>query len=454
MAGPRTVFICQECGCTSVRWLGKCPECEQWNTFLTRDDPRETAPGPAVSRSGVGVQSLGEIGAQGESRLPTGVGELDRVLGGGIVLGSVLLIGGEPGVGKSTLLLQVLARLVDAGRRVLYISAEESPLQIKLRAERLGVVRDGLFLLVESCLETILAEIRQRRPEVVVVDSVQAVFSAAVPSPPGTIVQVREVAGRLISLAKGEGISTILVGHVTKDGSLAGPKVLEHMVDTVISFESDAGHLYRLVRAGKNRYGSTSEVGIFQMGDRGLVEVDNPSGIFLGLHREPQSGTVVVPSLEGRRPLLVEVQALVSATGSAAGRRSVSGLDLNRVIMLLAVLEKRVGLIFASTDVYVNASGGFRLVEPAADLPILLALASSHRNLPLPAGTAAFGEVSLTGEVRGVSGVETRLRGLAKLGFRRCLLPESAREALESRPPGLELVFLDGVDQAVAFVNG
>jgi DNA repair protein RadA/Sms len=414
-----------------VRWLGRCPECQSWNTFFEEAAAERRVgapPRPASAGSGV-ARSLAELEATPETRFSTGIAELDLVLGGGLVVGSVVLIGGEPGIGKTTLLLSALAGLHDRGKRVMYVSGEESALQIKLRAERIGAVRPGLLLLTENCLETMEAEVRNRKPEVLVLDSVQSTYSVYSPSPPGTVAQVRESAARLISLAKGEGITTFLVGHVTKEGSLAGPKVLEHMVDTVLYFENDTGQLCRIIRASKNRFGSTNEVGIFRMGDGGLEPVQNPSTFFLGLHRSPLPGTAIVPILEGRRPILVEVQALVSPTAYSTGRRSVTGLDLNRVVMLLAVLEKRGGLVFGSADVYVNVSGGFRIVEPAADLAVLAALVSGHRNTPVPPSTAFIGEVSLTGEVRGVSGMDTRVRELARLGFSRVVTPPSPREA-------------------------
>ncbi len=449
MAGAKKLFHCQECGHTSVRWLGRCPECQQWNTFL------ETTPDPGGRGRSVGgpggspAAPISGIDGSPAARITTGLPEMDRVLGGGVVPGSVTLIGGEPGIGKSTLLLQVMAGLARGGRRVLYISGEESAGQIRMRGERIGTLEDGLLILVESNLERAMAEIERVGPEVLVVDSVQAVYSDLAPSPPGTIVQVREVARQITSVAKTVGIPAFIIGHVTKEGNLAGPKMLEHMVDTVLYFEGDSGHLYRLVRAIKNRYGSTNEVGIFRMGEGGLEPVENPSALFMGGTGDPQPGTVVVPSLEGQRPILVEIQSLVSATTYASGRRSVSGFDLNQVIMLLAVLEKRAGLAFGSSDVYVNAGGGMRLVEPAADLAILTALASGMRNVPLEKGTAVFGEVSLTGEIRGVGGAYPRLKEAWKLGFRRCVLPSACRDQVKKRKLGIELIFVGQVADAL-----
>jgi DNA repair protein RadA/Sms len=432
-----------------VRWLGKCPECQQWNTLIEEEiyDDRGKASTPGVA--GGPAVPLARVEGVRETRLATGLTEFDRILGGGAVAGSVVLIGGEPGVGKSTLLLQVLAGLAISGRRVLYVTGEESASQIRMRAERLGVIGEDLFVLAETSLERIVSEIRKVGPAVVVIDSVQAVYSDRSPSPPGTIVQIREAARQLAAMAKGDGITAFLIGHVTKEGSLAGPKVLEHVVDTVLYFEGDPGHLYRIVRSTKNRYGSTNEVGLFRMGDDGLKVVENPSELFLGDSRSLCPGTVVIPSLEGQRPILIEVQALVSSSGLASGRRSSSGLDLSRVIMLLAVLEKRAGMIFGSADVYVNASGGLRLVEPAADLGVLLALASSHRDVPLGGRTAVFGEVGLTGEVRGVHGAFTRVKEASKLGFQRCMIPSVCREQMKNRPLGIEVLFVSMVEEAL-----
>ncbi len=452
MAAPRITYACQECGYTSIRWLGRCPECDRWNTFV-EERPAGEAPGSRPALSGGSARPMNELEAESEPRLATGVGELDRVLGGGLVPGSVVLIGGEPGIGKTTLLLQAMSSLAGAGGRALYVSGEESAQQIRLRAGRIGADGGNLWVLVETCLENIAAEIGRLKPTVCVVDSVQAVFSGRCPSPPGTVAQVREVTAGMITLAKGDNFPVFLVGHVTKEGNLAGPKLLEHMVDTVLYFEGDPGHAYRVIRAAKNRFGSTDEVGIFQMGDDGLRPVADPSALFAGKPLDPAPGTAVVASLEGRRPILVEVQALVSPAGYGAGRRSVSGLDLSRFVMLLAVLEKRAGLSFGSMDVYANTAGGLRLAEPAADLGVLLALAGSHRNVSLPPGTAVFGEVSLTGEVRGVSGAMLRLRELSKLGFRSCLLPEACREAVGEPPPGMRVVSVGAVDDALRAVD-
>ncbi len=452
MAQPRTIFVCQECGHAEVKWRGNCPSCGRWHTFVEETETPGPAPAQLQGFGGGQARPLAEVALESEERIPTGSGELDRVLGGGLVKGSVVLVGGEPGIGKTTLLLQVLSGMAAAGKRVLYISGEESARQIRLRAERIDALDPGLLVLIESGLEAILEAACGSRPEVLVLDSVQAVQSARNPSPPGTIAQVREAAARLIALAKGTGVSVFLVGHVTKDGSIAGPKVLEHMVDTVLYFETDTGQQFRMIRASKNRYGSTNEVGIFRMGDRGLAGVEDPSALFVGERSAPQSGVAVVPCMEGRRPLLIEVQALVSSSSYAVGRRSVTGLDMNRVTMLLAVLEKRAGLSFGSMDVYVNAAGGMRLLEPAADLGILLALASSHRGRPLGPSTAAFGEVSLTGEVRLVPSVDLRLREAKRLGFRHCFLPRAASERVGQDGQGMDLHFAGTVDDLALIV--
>jgi DNA repair protein RadA/Sms len=446
MAQPKTLFVCQECGHAEVKWRGNCPSCGRWHTFVEEAETPAAGSLPPAGLGGGQACPLAEVTLEAEERIPTGAVELDRVLGGGLVKGSVVLVGGEPGIGKTTLLLQVLSGMAGAGRRVLYVSGEESARQIRLRAERINSLHQGLMVLVESGLEAIMEAVNRNRPEVLVLDSVQAVQSARNPSPPGTIAQVREAAARLIALAKGSGTSVFLVGHVTKEGSIAGPKVLEHMVDTVLYFESDTGQQFRLIRASKNRYGSTNEVGIFRMEETGLAGVEDPSALFLGERSMPQSGVAIVPCMEGRRPLLIEVQALVASSSFSVGRRSVSGLDMNRVTMLLAVLEKRAGLAFGAMDVYVNAAGGMRLLEPAADLGILLALASSHRGRPLGPSTAAFGEVSLTGEVRLVPSVDLRLREARRLGFRHCFLPRAAAERIGQEGQGMELHFADTVD--------
>jgi DNA repair protein RadA/Sms len=378
-----------------------------------------------------------------------GIAELDRVLGGGVVPGSFILIGGDPGIGKSTLLLQAADRLARCGP-VLYVTAEESIRQVKLRGERLGVSADPLFLLAETSLEAIFDRVKELKPAFLVVDSIQTIFTGALESAPGSVSQVRECAGRLMHLAKGEGIPTFIVGHVTKDGAIAGPRVLEHMVDTVLYFEGDPGHPYRILRAVKNRFGSTNEIGVFEMKEAGLAEVANPSELFLAERPEGAAGSAVVPSLEGSRPILVELQALVSGASFGTPRRTTMGIDHGRVSLLVAVLEKKVGLSLLSQDIFLNVAGGVRLDEPAVDLGVLAALASSHLNRPIPPRTILFGEVGLAGEVRAVSRPELRIKEAARLGFDRCFLPAGNLKNLEA-PAGMELI---GVRSAAEALEG
>jgi DNA repair protein RadA/Sms len=442
----KTIYTCQQCGYQSPKWLGKCPDCQKWNTLaeeaivLTRGKGRSPVPAGKPQR-------LHEVAGTEEDRIRCGIAEFDRVLGGGVVPGSFALIGGDPGIGKSTLLLQSIARLAEAAP-ALYFTAEESTRQVKLRAERLGVAAKDLFLLAETSLEAILERVRELGPGFLVVDSIQTIFTSALESAPGSVSQVRECAGRLMQVAKGDGIPTFIVGHVTKDGSIAGPRMLEHMVDTVLYFEGDAGHPYRILRAVKNRFGSTNEIGVFEMKESGLAEVANPSELFLAERPEGAAGSAVVSSLEGSRPILVELQALVSGSSFGTPRRTTIGIDHNRVSLLVAVLEKKVGLSLLSQDVFLNVAGGVRLDEPAADLGVIAALASSHLNRPLPPRTIVFGEVGLAGEVRAVSRPELRINEAARLGFDRCLLPAGNLKNLEP-PPGIALVGVRSAEEAL-----
>jgi DNA repair protein RadA/Sms len=443
----KTFFSCQQCGYQSPKWLGKCPDCHQWNTLAEEAVPVAAGNGRSVPPAGK-VQRLQEIAATEEDRRRCGIGELDRVLGGGIVPGSFILIGGTPGIGKSTLLLQVTGRLAAAGA-VLYVTGEESARQVKLRGERLGV-RDGeLYLLAETSLEAILERVREMRPDFLVIDSIQTMFTAALESAPGSVSQVRECAGRLMQLAKGEGIPVFIIGHVTKDGAIAGPRMLEHMVDTVLYFEGDPGHPYRILRAVKNRFGSTNEIGVFEMKEAGLVEVTNPSELFLAERPQGAAGSAVVPALEGSRPILVEVQALVSGSSYGTPRRTAMGIDHNRVSLLVAVLEKKVGHSLLAQDIFVNVAGGVRLEEPAVDLGVMAALASSHLNRPIPPRTILFGEIGLAGEVRAVSRPELRVNEAARLGFDRCLLPAGNLKNLEA-PAGMALIGVRSAEEALA----
>jgi DNA repair protein RadA/Sms len=454
----KTFYACQSCGHSSVQWLGRCPSCSSWNTFVEeRPEDAESGErrgaiseqkikriaegrGGSKSSSGGKPRRIRELESNEEVRWGTGIAELDRVLGGGMVEGSYLLLGGEPGIGKSTLLLQAMDRLAKS-RKVLYITGEESAEQVKLRAERLGVEADELFLASETSWEKVLAMVEETGPAVMAVDSIQTMFTAEIASAPGSVAQVREVGARLMHLAKRAGIVVILVGHVTKDGSIAGPRVLEHMVDTVLYFESVGGNSFRILRSVKNRFGSTNEIGVFDMEESGLKEVGNPSELFLAERPKGAPGSVVVSSMEGSRPLLVELQALVSRSVLGTPRRTVLGVDSSRAAILLAVLEKRIGLEIFDKDIFVNVVGGMQLSEPSSDLGLIAALASSFHNRPVDSDILFLGEVGLTGEVRSVSRVEDRLREAAVMGFRRCFLPQRNAALLkEGRHRGVELI--------------
>ncbi len=447
----KTIYTCQQCGHQSPKWMGKCPDCNQWNSLAEETVALVKGRGRApTATSGCSPQRLAEVQVTEEDRLRCGIGELDRVLGGGVVPGSFTLIGGDPGIGKSTLLLQAIDRLASLGK-ALYVTAEESARQVKLRGGRLGAQADELFLLAETSLEAILERVRELKPEFLVVDSIQTIFTGALESAPGSVSQVRECAGRLMQVAKGDGIPTFIVGHVTKDGAIAGPRMLEHMVDTVLYFEGDPGHPYRILRAVKNRFGSTNEIGVFEMKEVGLAEVANPSELFLAERPEGAAGSAVVPSLEGSRPILVELQALVSGSSFGTPRRTAMGIDHNRVSLLVAVLEKKVGLSLLAQDIFLNVAGGVRLDEPAVDLGVMAALASSHLNKPIPPRTILFGEVGLAGEVRAVSRPELRVKEAARLGFDRCLLPAGNLKNLEV-PAGIELLGVRSAEEALAGV--
>ena len=453
----KTIYSCQECGAQSQKWLGRCPECEAWNSLV------EERPVPAAAGAGAAAASAGaryslaatagprlyeEIDTVVSARLTTGIDEFDRVLGGGVVPGSLVLIGGEPGIGKSTLLLQAAAHFANTTGPVLYSSGEESEHQIKSRGQRLGIERAPLYLLAETCLERILEEIARLRPSLIVVDSIQTVFSLKFQSAPGSVGQVRESATQLLFAAKGQNIPTFLVGHVTKDGSLAGPKVLEHIVDTVLYFEGEKHHSHRIVRAVKNRFGAVSEMGVFEMTGKGLKAVPNPSALFLAERPSNVPGSAVLCCLEGSRPLLVEVQALVSTSSYGNARRMASGIDQNRLSLLLAVLEKRAGLNLAGEDVFINVAGGMTIDEPAADLAVVGAVASSLRNRPIRAGTAVFGEVGLAGEIRGTTQAALRVREAAQMGFTRVVVPEG-NVARDEAPAGCEIVTVKNVGEAL-----
>jgi DNA repair protein RadA/Sms len=449
----KPVFCCQECDAQSPKWLGRCPECGAWNSFAEeRPVPQAVAAASAEKRyslaAAAGPQLYDDIDTVVAERLSTGIGEFDRVLGGGVVPGSLVLIGGEPGIGKSTLLLQAAAHFASSIGTVLYCSGEESEHQIKSRGQRLGIERAPLYILAETCLERILEEITRLRPAFVIVDSIQTVFSLKFQSAPGSIGQVRESATQLLFAAKGQNIPTFLVGHVTKDGNLAGPKALEHIVDTVLYFEGEKHHAHRVVRAVKNRFGAVSELGVFEMSGTGLRAVPNPSQLFLAERAANVPGSAVLCCIEGSRPLLVEVQALVSSSAYGNARRMASGLDQNRLSLLLAVLEKRAGLNLLAEDVYVNVAGGMTVDEPAADLGVVTAIASSLRNRAIKPGTVVFGEVGLAGEIRGTSQASLRVREAAHMGFTRCVLPDGNAAPGEG-PPTLELARARTISEAL-----
>ncbi|HXQ20463.1 MAG TPA: DNA repair protein RadA [Candidatus Acidoferrales bacterium] len=447
MAKPRSIFACQQCGFQSPRWLGRCPDCQAWNTLV--EEREETPSGVeryAVKQGHAEAQPITAVHGATEARRQSGMGELDRVLGGGVVPGSVILIGGDPGIGKSTLVLQALAALARGGV-TLYVSGEESPQQVKMRADRLGISEDRLLVLAETSLERIVAHTKKIAPLALAVDSIQTVFTEQLGSAPGSIGQVRECAGQLVLLSKGSNLATFLVGHVTKEGSFAGPRVLEHMVDTVLYFEGDRGHAFRILRAVKNRFGSTNEIGVFAMKESGLQPVPNPSELFLAERPVEVPGSVVIASIEGTRPILVEVQALVSPTSLGTPRRTTLGIDPNRVALLIAVLEKKMGVHLIGQDVFVNVAGGVRIDEPAVDLGVIAAVASSYLDKPIDGRTLLLGEVGLAGEVRAVSQAEARVREAMKLGFARCVLPESSRRQLPSLD-GMELLGVGALSEA------
>ena len=450
MKKTETIFVCQNCGHHSGKWLGKCPECGEWNSLLEEKllTSRKGGARNGFKLREVTAIAFTEIEPQDDRRLPSGVTEFDRVLGGGIVPGTLVLIGGDPGIGKSTLLLQVADKLSDAGTVVLYVSGEESERQIKLRGERLAVTAKNVFLLPETNLENIFHEIERLKPGAVIVDSIQTVFSSAIESAPGSVSQVREVAHQFLLLAKNRGLPVFLIGHITKEGSIAGPKALEHIVDTVLYFEGERHHNHRIVRAVKNRYGAANEVGVFEMTGRGLMPVANPSQMFLQERPQNVAGSIVTACMEGTRPLLVEIQALVSGNKYGTGRRMTQGLDQNRVALMIAMLEKRSGMQLTGDDVFVNIAGGLEVDEPAADLGVVTAIASSFKNMTIDPHTAVFGEVGLTGEVRGAMQASVRAREAQALGFKKIVMPASNVPGLE-RLLGVRVVGVKSVDEAL-----
>jgi DNA repair protein RadA/Sms len=450
MSKSSVAFACRECGGESIRWSGQCPHCRAWNTLEELRAPRDGRHDARRAAAGGPLRAvpITEVDVGAAPRLVLRWDELNRTLGGGVVPGSVLLLGGEPGVGKSTLLMHLAAQAVEAGGRVLYTSGEESAQQVGMRARRLGVATPGLLMLAETDLDAVVAVIEHEAPALVIVDSIQTMQDAAVEAAAGSVSQVREAAARLIRVAKATGVPVFLVGHVTKEGAIAGPRVLEHMVDTVLYLEGERGQDFRILRAAKNRFGSTEEIGIFSMGEDGMSEVCDPTAVLLGDHRAV-AGTAVLPAMEGNRPLLVELQALAATTQYGLPRRAANGLDLNRLHMIVAVLDKRGGVDLGKADVYANVAGGLRIVEPAADLALALAIASSLRDLPLPAETVVIGELGLAGDVRRVGRMERRLQEAARRGFTRAIVPRGSATA---PPPGVELVEVTALGEAVALL--
>ncbi|MBQ9161855.1 MAG: DNA repair protein RadA [Clostridia bacterium] len=455
MKGLKTFFVCTECGARSPKWMGKCPHCGKWNTLVEEVEAEEEAPSSRkrahISLSGASdahATHFTELTVPDYMRSATGLDELDRVLGGGLVLGSVVLLSGEPGIGKSTLLMQISDAL-GADRRVLYVSGEESGGQLKLRAERLGVSGNQLYILTETNIENILAEINSTKPEVVIIDSIQTIYSDRINSAPSSVTQVRECALTFINKAKSEGISMILVGHVNKEGGIAGPKVLEHMVDAVLYFEGERQQAYRIIRAVKNRYGSTNEIGVFEMTDKGLDEVPNPSEMLLSGRPKNISGNCALCTMEGTRPILAEVQALVTPTVFPAPRRNGNGVDYNRVCLILAVLEKRLGLKFYQNDVYLNVVGGLNIDEPAADLAIATALISSLTDKIIPDDLIIIGELGLAGECRAVSNPELRVREAARLGFTKAIIPFKNTEKRPIKVDGMKIIPVRGIYEVI-----
>lgn len=464
MTRMKTVFQCQACGHASPKWLGKCPDCGAWNSFSEERQSPKTLKSSNSFGGAAEAQPLSAITGGKERRRSVGIHELDRVLGGGLVDGAIVLIGGDPGIGKSTLILQALAKIADrqtdaehvtqnAKRKtVLYVSGEESPEQIKLRAERLSINAETIMLLPETLVENIIAAAGELKPAVLVIDSIQTIFTEELTSAPGSVGQIRESAAKLMIFAKKSHIPVFLIGHVTKEGAIAGPRVLEHLVDTVLYFEGDRGHPYRILRTVKNRFGSTNEIGVFEMTDSGLAEINNPSELFLSERPLNVSGSTVIASMEGTRPLLVEIQALVAPTTFGMPRRTSMGVDFNRVNLLVAVLEKKAGMHLGGMDIFINIVGGLKVIEPASDLGVIAAIASSFREIPIDSRTFLFGEVGLSGEVRAVAQAETRLKEAAKIGFKRAIIPAGNLDRLKI-DPGLTITGVKNVEETMEHIK-
>lgn len=453
MGKIKTKFVCQECGYETPKWMGKCPSCNKWNTFVEETYHKNSKLDRFEGHSSGKIEKLIDIKVEDEERTTTGIKELDRVLGGGLVKGSLILVGGDPGIGKSTLLIQVANNLAHNNINVLYVSGEESPKQIKMRSDRLNIKSNNLYILSETNMDIIRNAVEKLDPDVLIVDSIQTIYTPNITSAPGSVSQVREVTGILMKLAKINGIATFIVGHVTKEGAIAGPRVLEHMVDTVLYFEGERHLIYRILRAVKNRFGSTNEIGIFEMREEGLVEIKNPSEMLLSGRPLNASGTIVVPSMEGTRSMLIEIQSLVSYTAFGMPRRVATGIDYNRVILMIAVLEKKVGLQMQNYDAYVNVIGGIQIREPAIDLGIICSLASSFRDIQIDSDIVVIGEVGLTGEVRAVNNIDKRILEADKLGFKRIVIPKSNLRDLKLNTT-IDIVGVSSVADALDIVLG
>lgn len=452
MAKGKSVFFCTECGYETAKWMGQCPACRAWNTISEEKITVSVKKGPERRQKGeIVLHTVSEISLTGEEKISSGSGELDRVLGGGIVPGALVLVGGDPGIGKSTILLQVCRNLGKQKKKVLYVSGEESLKQIKIRAQRLGEFDDAVKLLCETDLNLITEAVEKEKPEIVVIDSIQTMYSEEIASAPGSVAQVREATSLLLQIAKGLEIAVFIVGHVTKEGTVAGPRVLEHMVDTVLYFEGDRHATYRILRGVKNRFGSTNEIGVFEMRESGLAEVMNPSEYMLNGRPEGENGCLVTCCMEGTRPILIEIQALVCKTGFGFPRRQANGMDLNRLNLLMAVLEKRLGMSLGDCDAYINIAGGIRVNEPAIDLGIVLAIVSSFRNRPMDEKLIAFGEVGLSGEVRAVGQIQARVSEAKRLGFQKCVVPAVEKELL-ARLKGIKVIAVSNVSEAIEAV--
>lgn len=447
----KTIFVCNECGYESAKWMGKCPACNSWNTFFEEKISTKVESGKREKKIQEAPKPLNSFVGQDAQRTSTGYAELDRVLGGGLVKGSLVLVGGEPGIGKSTLILQLCDKVKGEGK-VLYVSGEESAEQIKLRADRLNIKNDDILFLGETDIDIIDQNIEELNPKLVIIDSMQTMYSEEISSAPGSVSQVREITSRIMKICKSRKITTIIIGHVTKDGNIAGPRVLEHMVDTVLYIEGERYFSYRMIRGVKNRFGSTNEVGMFEMQEKGMVEITNPSSILISERDDNPSGSVVVATVEGTRPLLVELQALVTQSVFGLPRRTANGIDYNRLTLLVAVMEKKAGFMLGNQDVYLNVVGGLKVNEPALDLGIILATASSFKNVSIPKGVIALGEVGLTGEVRTINMMEKRLKEAERLGFKKCIIPENNKKLLKESYK-LDIIGVKNINEAMKAIG-